>query len=356
MKRAISLARGGSGQVSPNPLVGAVIVKNEKIIGQGYHERYGGKHAEINAIESCNESTNGATLYCNLEPCSKVYPGKHNPPCCDAIIKAKIKRVVISQIDPNPKVQGSGIQMLKSCGLDVTTGIEVEESMELNRGFNSVMRYGRPYIHIKWAQTLDGQIATSSGESKWISSEECRKNAHFHRSLCDGIIVGRRTLELDDPTLDARFGYSPSPRPIIIDPILQTSPDLKIFDRNPVIICSNDTFQKRRSLYRGEILTFPGRSFNISAIMETLKDIGFNSIFVEGGASLITQCLEAELWDRVTVYTAPKLLGNGLSPVGNLPINHPKDAIKFFNSQFEILDNHMVFNGYRVERVLCLQA
>ena len=355
MKRAISLARGGKGQVSPNPLVGAIIVKNGKIIGQGYHEYYRGKHAEINALESCFESTKGATLYCNLEPCSTNYLGKHNPPCCDAIIKANIIRVVISQIDPNPYVAGSGIKKLKENGIDVVTGVEIEESMELNRGFNTIMRLNRPYIHIKWAQTLDGQIASSSGESKWISSEACRKNSHYYRSQCDGILVGRKTLELDNPTLDARYGYSPSPRPIIIDPLLQSSPELKIYDRNPVIICSNDTFAHRRSEYRGEILTFPGRSFELSIIMETLKDIGFNSVFVEGGASLITQCLESELWDRVTVYTAPKLMGSGLSPVGNLSINHPKDSIIFASSNFEILDNHMVFNGYREERVLCLQ-
>lgn len=355
MKRAISLARGGYGKVSPNPLVGAVIVKNKKIIGFGYHENYGGKHAEINALESCTESTNGATLYCNLEPCSKVYPGKHNSPCCDVIIKAKIKRVVIAQIDPNPKVSGSGVLKLKSNGIDVITGVEIEESLELNRGFNSVMLNGRPYIHLKWAQTLDGQIATSSGESKWISSEECRKNTHYHRSLCDGILIGRRTLELDNPTLNVRYGYSPSPRPIIIDSILKTSPESKIFDRNPIIICSSDTLKKRRSLYRGDFLTFSGRTFTMSNIMETLKDIGLNSIFVEGGSSLITQCIEADLWDRVTVYTAPKLLGKGLSPVGNLPITHPKDAITFVNTKIEIMDNHIVFNGYRKQRSLCLQ-
>ncbi len=353
MKRAISLARGGLGKVSPNPLVGAVIVKNEEIIGQGYHEYYRGKHAEINAIESCIESTVGSTLYCNLEPCSKFYKGKNNPPCCDAIIKAGIKRVVVSQVDLNPNVSGSGLALLESNGIEVLVGVEQRLALELNRGFNTVMKLGRPYVHIKWAQTLDGQIATSDGVSKWISSEECRKNSHFHRSCCDGIIVGRRTLELDNPTLDVRYDNLPSPRPIIIDPLLKSPANLKIFDKNPVIICSEEVSESHKARYRGSFLKLKGSTFKIKDIIDELKLIGINSLFVEGGSNLITQFLEAGLWDQITVYTAPKLLGNGLSPVGSLSINHPKDSIKFKSPSFEILDNHMVFNGYREE--LCLQ-
>lgn len=355
MLRAIKLARKGLGKVSPNPLVGAVIVKNGFILGEGYHQFYGDKHAEVNALESCLESAIDGTLYCNLEPCSYSYPGKKNLPCCDAIIKSGIKRVVIGQIDPNPNVSGSGIRKLKDHGIKVELGIMEEESLDLNCGFNTVMVLGRPYIHLKWAQTLDGQIATCTGVSKWISSEECRKNSHFYRSQCDGILVGRKTLERDNPTLDARYGHKPSPRPIIIDPMLKTSPTLNIYNRNPVIICSNETSLEKRSLYSGELLILQGRTFDMSIIMSSLKIFGFNSIFVEGGSSVITQCFKSDLWDRVTIYTSPKIMGFGLSPIGDLSVGHPKEAITFEKTEFEILDNHIVFNGYNHVGKLCLQ-
>ena len=195
--------------------------------------------AEINAIESSLEPLDGSTLYCNLEPCSKIYSGKKNSPCCDAIIKSGIKRVVIAQIDPNPHVSGSGVTLLRENGIEVITGVEQEKALELNVGFNSVMSKGRPYIHIKWAQSLDGKIAASSGVSKWISSEACRKEVHFFRGIYDAILVGRNTLEMDNPQLDTRYGGINSPRPVIIDAHLKSSPELNVFKRDPVVFCSD---------------------------------------------------------------------------------------------------------------------
>lgn len=348
MTRAITLARGGLGKVSPNPMVGTVITKGREVISEGFHKFYGDSHAEVHAINSASESLIGATLYCNLEPCSKSYPGKINPPCCDSIIKSGITKVVIAQLDPNPMVSGSGIARLKEAGIDVVTGVCSSDALELNRGFNSVMINKRPYIHIKWAQSLDGKIATKSGVSKWITSEECRKETHKYRSMCDGILVGRRTVVLDNPTLDARYGFSPSPRPVVIDSNLQNDPNLKVYERNPIIFC-NKTSEGKKSSYKGEKIELEGSNYNIMSILGELMTRGINSIFVEGGSNLISQFLSKGLWDRVTVYTAPKLLGDGLSPVDNIEVTHPKDALKFASSSFKILDNHIVFNGYREE-------
>lgn len=353
MKRAISLAQGGRGRVSPNPLVGSVIVKNNRIIGEGFHRAHGEKHAEIEALDSCRESPYGGTLYCNLEPCSKSYPGKINPPCCDAIIRAGISRVVIGQIDPNPEVAGSGVSKLKAAGIEVLTGVEARESFILNRGFNSVMTMGRPWVHLKWAQTLDGQIASLTGKSKWISSQKCREEVHSYRSLYDGILVGRKTLELDNPLLDARYGYFPSPRAVIVDPELKASPDLAIFKRNPLIICSTTVSDHKKRAYSGDFIELEGRNFSTDLILKSLKNRGINSLFVEGGASILTAFLKDGLWDRVTVYTAPKIMGAGISPVLDLGVDHPGDSITFARSSFKTLDNHMVFNGYRES--LCLQ-
>ncbi len=355
MKRALELALLGLGKVPPNPMVGAVIVKNGNILGEGFHGFYGDSHAEINAIDSCLDSPKGADLYCNLEPCSTFYHGKINPPCCDRIIEVGIKRVFIAQIDPNPMVSGSGVKRLRNAGIEVVLDICKEESITLNRGFNSAMVNDRPFIHLKWAQTLDGQIATSEGVSKWISSDECRKETHYLRSMCDGIIVGRKTISEDNPTLDARYGFSPSPRPIVIDSGLKSDPKSNIFGRDPIIFCSSLTSKNRRALYRGEKLLLDGSEFSIKLVVKALLAKGINSLFVEGGANLITQFLEAGLWDRVTIYTAPKILGMGLSPVGSLGITDPKESIMFENSDFKVLDNHMVFNGYKKGIGLCLQ-
>lgn len=353
MERAIELALNGAGKVSPNPMVGAVIVKNGRIIGEGYHGFYGDKHAEVNAILACSENTEGADLYCNLEPCSRNYPGKINPPCCDAIIKAGIKSVIIAQEDPNPEVAGTGVKRLKEAGINVVSGLCEAEAQELNRGFNSIMIQGRPYVHIKWAQSLDGQTATKDGVSKWITSEECRKETHKYRSRCDAILVGRKTIEADNPSLNARYGFNPSPRPVVIDSELKCDPASEVFKYNPIILTSEEASEEKRTLFNGDIQLLTGRKFKIIDILEKLKALGINSLFVEGGANLITQFLNEGLWDRVTVYTAPKIMGSGLSPAGNLGVKHPKDSLFFAQSNFNVMDGHMVFNGFKKRREVC---
>ena len=188
MKKALALARRGLGQTSPNPMVGALIVKSGKIIGQGYHRRFGGSHAEINAINSANSDINGATLYVTLEPC--CHKKKKTPPCLDTLLKYKWKRIVIGTLDPNPKVNGRSIAILKQKGIETKVGVLEEECQSLNEAYFKYIRTGMPYVTLKFAQTLDGRIATSTGDSKWISSKPSLKWAHRLRSLHDAVLVG----------------------------------------------------------------------------------------------------------------------------------------------------------------------
>lgn len=348
MKRALTLAEKGHGKVAPNPLVGAVIVYKDRIIGEGYHGYHGDKHAEINAINSVKDEDfkylKESTIFCNLEPCSDSYPGKINPPCCNKIIEVSFKKVVIAQLDPNPKVSGRGVRRLEEAGIEVELGVLEKEAIILNRGFNSVMRQKRPFIHLKWAQTLDGQVATKDGVSKWISSQECRKETHYYRSLCDGIMVGTNTVIKDNPSLNARYGFEPSPRPVIIDRSLKLDRDLEVFKHNPLVITSKNLIEEDLPF---STIRLEGDSFDIGDILNELPPIGINSLFVEGGANLITQFIEKGLWDQITVYIAPKILGEGISPVGLLDIRHPRESINFNKTDIKTIDDHIVFNGWK---------
>lgn len=344
MKRALSLAELGRGRVSPNPMVGAVIEYRGRIIGEGYHRSFGGNHAEVEALNSVSledrRYLSEASLYCTLEPCSQTYRGKKRPPCCDAIINSKLKRVVISHLDPNPMVAGSGVKRLKKSGIEVVVGALEKEARELNRGFLTSIVKKRPYIHLKWAQSLDGKIATASGISKWISNENCRRDTHYYRSLYDGIMVGARTLLEDDPALDARYGFSPSPRPVIFDRNLNINRSLKAFSRDPIIITSKVSNHKSH-------ISFTGKNIELETLLEELPSRGITSLFVEGGSNLLTKFVNKGVWDQITIYIAPKLLGDGLSPLGNIGIDHPRESDFFSRTELKTIDDHFVFNGWQ---------
>ncbi|MEX0798323.1 MAG: bifunctional diaminohydroxyphosphoribosylaminopyrimidine deaminase/5-amino-6-(5-phosphoribosylamino)uracil reductase RibD, partial [Bacteriovoracaceae bacterium] len=202
MKMCFDLAKNAWGRVSPNPYVGAVLVKDGRIIGKGFHKGPGHAHAEIDAINNAEESVEGATLYCNLEPCCHL--NKRTPPCAQRLAQEKIKKVVVSNLDPNPQVAGKGLRILKEAGIEVATGELEEEGKELNEVFFKFIQTGAPFIHLKWAQTLDGKIATSDGNSKWISSIQARRQVHWERLGHDAIMVGARTLKNDNPSLTIR--------------------------------------------------------------------------------------------------------------------------------------------------------
>lgn len=347
--RAVELARKGTGHVTPNPHVGALIVKGRKIIGEGYHKSYGDLHAEIEAIRSCNDDVRGATLYCNLEPCSTHYPGKKNPPCCDAIISSGISKVVIGQLDPNPHVSGSGVKRLTDAGIEVVLIEDSFESYYVNRVFNSSFISDLPWVHLKWAQSLDGSIALDSGVSKWISSESCREHAHNLRHEYDAIIVGKNTLQTDNPELTVRYDYSSNIRPVIIDRYLELDRELKVFSNNPLVLCSSSVPKEKIENYPYECISLAGDYFDIAELLKALKSHGIHSLLVEGGAGLLTQFYNSGLWSEITTYIAPKIMGSGINPIGKLNVNHPSETERFCHINISQLGDHIVFNALKEE-------
>ncbi len=319
MRRAIDLARQGSGNVSPNPLVGAVLVKDDRIIGEGYHQQFGGPHAEVHAIRNARESTQGATLYVNLEPCSIT--GK-TPPCTEAIIKAGISRVVVAMKDPNPKVNGAGISTLQKHGIEVVLGEGEKEAYHLNRFFITHMILHRPFVTLKMALTLDGWLAETSGKSKWITNDLSRQWVHEKRSGYDAVLVGAGTIIQDDPSLTAH-GEGKNPWRIIIDPEAKIHPDAKVIrsnrDEKTWVICKKN---------RGDHLpvkTSPilsdNSEKNVRTLLTHLNTAGITSLWVEGGAQTFSHFLKSGCIDEIHIFYAPKLLGSGLSPFrGNWPV------------------------------------
>lgn len=346
MQLALELARQGLGTTSPNPMVGCVIVKNEKVIGQGFHVRSGEPHAEPNAINSCIEDVSGADLYVTLEPC--CHTNKKTPPCVNLIIEKKIKRVFVACLDPNPEVAGRGIEILKKAGIETQVGILEQESNELNEVFNKAITTNLPFVHLKLAQTLDGKMSTLSGDSKWITDELARKEVHKLRLKYDAVMIGKNTLNNDNPSLDIRMGVNnknKTPYRVILgnpDSFDMTSKILS--DDNPsktiVLATSINKSENRLNLEARGIKFIEHKSFNQS--LRDLKALGIQSILVEGGARLAEEIIESELYDRISIYVAPKVVGQGLSYF-NKDNKFMADAINFEQSKVRVVGNQAVF-------------
>lgn len=332
MKRCFELAKKAKGMVSPNPMVGAVIIKNDQIIGEGFHKKSGSAHAEINAIENASASLKGATLYCNLEPC--CHTNKKTPPCAQRIIREGISKVIISNLDPNEHVAGKGIKLLKENGIEVITGICKEEGEILNEVFFTHITKKRPFVHLKWAQTLDGKIATTSKDSKWISSETSRLNVHLERELYDGILVGAGTLINDDPTLSIRLdGKEKVKRRIVLAKESLDTSKYKLF---------NDENKSK------SILISYNQKLDLKDTLNTLYlDHGITSLYVEGGAKTLTHFLEAGLYDKISVYIAPKILGEGISPMENKNSEKINDSFSFKDINWMNIENDILMTAYK---------
>jgi diaminohydroxyphosphoribosylaminopyrimidine deaminase/5-amino-6-(5-phosphoribosylamino)uracil reductase len=329
MLQCIELARRGKGYVSPNPLVGAVIVKDKRIVGKGYHQKFGEAHAEINALRDAGRKARVATLYVNLEPCSHY--GK-TPPCTDAIISSGIRRVVVGMIDPNPLVKGRGIRALSSAGVEVRTGILSRECRELNEFFVKKMTTGLPFVMLKIAQTLDGKIALPNGHSRWITSKESRKRVHQLRAEYDAVLVGAKTVQLDDPRLTVRFVKGRNPKRILVDGSLSTPLSSRLFSdgfRSQTIAFvrqseRGEIERKKEILERRGVQIFEihGRrdgTLPLKSVLESLADMNILSVLVEGGQRVFTQFLEEGLVDRVLVFVAPRVYGcDGVPAFGHL--------------------------------------
>jgi len=349
MKMAISMAKKGEGWVSPNPMVGAVLVKDSRILSKGFHRRYGGDHAEVDAIKRTKEPLEGATLYVNLEPC--CHWGK-TPPCCDAIIKAGIKRVVIANRDPNPLVNGKGIEILKRHGIEVETGILEEEGKALNRAYFKYYEKKSPFITLKWAQSLDGKIATSEGDSKWISSQRALRFAHKLRAIHQAVVVGIGTVLKDDPQLTVRLVRGRNPLRVILDSHLRIPLDSKVLNvrEAPLLIATTqkaDPGKMALLQQKGiEVLKLGKERVDLRELLNVLYERKIQSVLVEGGREVLTSFLREGLCDRLTVVISPKLIGEGLSPLGDLGIKKIEEAFLLKNASLKRIGSDWIFEGY----------
>lgn len=322
MRLAAELAEQGAGWVSPNPLVGAVIVRDGRIIGQGWHARCGGLHAERAALSDCREDPAGATLYVTLEPC--CHTGRQ-PPCTEAILAAGIRRVVVGSMDPNPLVAGRGAEILRSHGVEVETGVEREACDALNPVFFHYIRTKRPYVVMKYAMTLDGKIAAYTGASRWITGEEARRRVHRDRHRYRGILAGVGTVLTDDPLLTCRMENGRDPVRIICDTRLRTPLTSRIVRTAGTVdtilaTCVGDPEKTAPYTAAGcRVWTLPAREGHVDlpALMDRLGAAEIDGVLLEGGGTLNWSMLEAELVRRVQAYIAPKLLGgrDAKSPV-----------------------------------------
>ena len=335
MKQALRLARRGLGKTSPNPMVGAIIVKDNLIIGKGYHHHFGGKHAEVNAIRNAEEEVKGATLYVTLEPC--CFYGK-TPPCVDAIIRDNIGRVVIGVLDPNPLVSGKSVEVLKQKGIETRIGVLEEECRDLNEAHFKYMTTGLPLVTLKFAQTLDGRIATATGNSQWISSEKFQRLAHRLRAINDAVMVGIDTVLADDPQLTVRLVRGRNPTRVILDSRLRIPLDARVVSSQetvPTIIATTSHADEKKlaSLREAGIEVLVIREdeegkVDLRELLGALGKRGISSVLVEGGAGVITSLLRQNLVDKMVVAVAPKIMGKGIEAVGELNIREVSQTLK----------------------------
>lgn len=308
MARALELAKLGVGLVSPNPLVGCVIVHEGKIVGEGWHKKYGENHAEVNTIKSVKDQSilNQCDLYVNLEPCN--HHGK-TPPCADLIIEKKIKRVVISNLDSNKKVRGNGAKRLKDSGIEVISGVLERQGKELNRFFFTATQKNRPYIILKWAETTDGFIARENFDSKWISNIYSRQFVHKLRSEIDAILVGRKTAVLDNPELTTRHWSGGSPIRVVLDRTLKLNDSLRLFDTNhPTLVFNNLRDSDKNNV---SFIKLNEHNF-MEELLQNLVQKKCNSLLVEGGSSTLDGFINANLWDEINLIKSRQKFGSGI--------------------------------------------
>ncbi|MDY6892678.1 MAG: bifunctional diaminohydroxyphosphoribosylaminopyrimidine deaminase/5-amino-6-(5-phosphoribosylamino)uracil reductase RibD [Chloroflexota bacterium] len=336
MKKALALARRGLGKTSPNPMVGALFVKDDEIIGQGYHRRFGGHHAEIDAIEHTRGDINGSTLYVTLEPC--CHHGKKTPPCLDALLKYNLARVVIGTIDPNPQVNGKSIEALREHGIETKVGVLSERCNELNEVYFKYIQTRMPFITLKFAQTLDGRIATTTGDSRWISSEPSLKLAHQLRSFHDAVLVGINTVLTDNPQLTVRLVDGRNPLRIVIDSKLRIPLNSRILqdqETAPTVIATTSRNSEKSSSLRQigiEVLDVAEDREGRVDLVELFQKLGkrnISSVLVEGGATVITSLIRQGLADKLLVILSPKITGKGIDTIGDLEILDIGRALRF---------------------------
>lgn len=390
MKRAICLAKMATGHTSPNPLVGAVVVKNNTIVGEGYHHKAGEAHAEVHALDAAGDNARGATLYVTLEPCAHY--GK-TPPCAKRVVKSGIARVVIGSTDPNPLVAGKGIQILTEAGIEVTTDVCVDECIQLNEHFFTFIQTHKPFVTIKSAMSLDGKIATFTGQSQWITNESSRKDGHVLRATHDAMLVGIGTILADNPLLNCRLTRDElydaiinrhdvlidntlevhQPDIIILDSQGRTPTDAKVFtipNRKVIVYVAKGCSEQRRialanagaiveelptkSVRQGRTtdVAIDIKKIDIQACLEHLGEQEYTSVLVEGGSTIISSFVESLAFDKIVTYIGNLVIGgaNSTSAVGGTGFAtlHEAPTLEFASSR--ILDNNIRIESYRLGR------
>ncbi|MBI5740845.1 MAG: bifunctional diaminohydroxyphosphoribosylaminopyrimidine deaminase/5-amino-6-(5-phosphoribosylamino)uracil reductase RibD [Nitrospirae bacterium] len=367
IRKTISLAARGKGRTSPNPMVGAIVVKGGKIIAAGYHRKAGTPHAEALALNRAGKEAKGATLYINLEPC--CHTGKRTPPCTGAIVRAGIKKVVVSMIDPNPQVAGKGLKELEKAGLRTLSGVMEEEAKKLNESFIKYITKKRPFVILKIAQSLDGRIATASGESKWITGGKAREHVHKLRNELDAILVGSGTVIKDDPSLDCRTRGGRNPYRIIVDSNLNIPLEAKVLrhDDGKTIIATidlNSKFkiqnskllkaqQKKSDLLADmgvRILTVKEKDgkVDLKSLMKELGRLEITSVMIEGGSTINASALASGIVDKVLIFVAPKIIGgtDSIPSIGGKSPALLKNAFTLKDLRMKKLGGDFLFEGY----------
>lgn len=357
MHRALALAQQGEGYVSPNPMVGCVIVRGESVVGEGFHQRFGGPHAEIHALRQAGEQARGAVLYVTLEPC--CHTGK-TPPCVEAILRAGPARVVVALRDPNPLVAGGGLGRLRQAGIEVTTGVCEDAARRLIEAYITFISTQRPFVTLKYAVTLDGKIATRTGQSRWITGEQARARVHELRHASDAILVGVGTVAHDDPQLTARLPdrRGVNPLRVIVDSSLSLPVQARVTEvtadcRTLVATTARAAPERQCRLEeRGvEVVRLPAdedRRVALDALLRHLGQRGIASVLVEGGATLGTVFLQRRLVDKILCFIAPKIIGgDGMSMVGPCGVQTMEQAIRFGDITFQQYGDDVLLQGYR---------
>lgn len=327
MRMALALARRGAGRTSPNPMVGAVVVRGGKVVGRGYHHRAGEPHAEVLALAAAGAAACGATLYVNLEPCSHY---GRTPPCIDAVLKARVARVVAGMIDPNRLVAGRGVESLRRAGVRVDVPVREDECLEMNEAFVKHVTHRLPLIVLKLAASLDGRIAASGGDSRWVTGEKARRSVHALRNRYDAVLVGSNTVLADDPELTCRLPRGRNPWRIVLDRRLRTPADARLLRQNPpektIIVTGVESSPKKRKRLESsgvQVWTFAVRNGTIPfrQLLRRLDRIGITSVMIEGGAITAARAISERVVDRVLCFYAPKFIGgDGLPMLGPLGV------------------------------------
>ena len=348
MERCLQLARQGEGKTAPNPLVGSVIVQSGEIIGQGFHPQAGQPHAEIFALRSAGEQAKNATLYVNLEPCNHY---GRTPPCTEAIIQAGIQRVVVGMIDPNPLVAGQGIERLRQAGISVTVGVQEAACQRLNEAFVHRIRYQRPWGILKYAMTLDGQIATSTGHSAWVTGTAARQRVHHLRSVCEAVIVGGNTVRKDNPQLTCHGVSDRRPLRVVMSRTLDLPLAAHLWDTSlgATAVCIppgvNPEGQQRLRDLGVEVVEL--EPYNPDAVMQWLDRRDCLQVLWECGGRLAAQAIAAGAVQKVMAFIAPKIIGGtGYSPIGDFGLTQMTEALSLQEMSLEKIAEDLLITGY----------